>query len=108
MRSGNGNTTWKGMAKRFATTFSREIGGMEPINKSRYIVYNMKRANLIFLGIGVVVILLVFLFLMPVREGAAAKLTTKTTLLMDTENISKRVIPVTDTSAQTKPKPKPK
>lgn len=101
MRSDNGNTTWKGMAKRFATTFSREIWGMEPINKSKCIVYNMKRTNLIFLGIGVVVILLVFLSLMPVREGAA-KLTTKTTLLMHTRNISKPVIPTTTTSAPTK------
>jgi hypothetical protein len=60
----------------------------------------MKRANLIFLGIGVVVVLLLFLTLIPVREGA--KLTTKTTMLMDKTNADGiPVIPTTTTTTTT-------
>ena len=62
----------------------------------------MKRANLIFLGIGVVVVLLLFLSLIPVREGGPTKLNSETAKMMSAENVVfSRVTPTTNTTTKT-------
>ena len=69
----------------------------------------MKRANLIFLGIGVVVVLLLFLTLIPVREGAITRdkltgvpLNQFNAMITERGTKTIKVTPTTNTSAKTK------